>query len=478
MSRNGVHKSDRVVLSPDQVNTLAAGEPPHSPLSENSVIGSMFLDPRVIGDVMNILPGEQAFYSEVNGAAYKAIIDTWDRSAGKVDLSLVFEALDRRGVGDERNKAHILACVEGTVSAANVEYHAKIVRDRWRLREVHKACGVTLWKIRNDPTLPEDASKDIIDGLDAELFRIGHVSDGGESVSGAELMDRTLRAMEAAEAGASLGIPTGLRAIDATLGGLQRGELIIIAARPGMGKSSLGMNLAELVAVGGMGREPVPTAFFSLEMSSLSVGQRLIAQRAGVPMDHIRRGYCGERTKNAMDAANDFAQAPIHIDDTPGLTIARLRSKCRRLAHKHGVKVFFVDYLQLVSGGVAGRESRQVEVSAVSRGLKLIARELDAPVVALAQINRANESREDKRPRLSDLRESGSIEQDADSILFIHREAYYRMGDEKWLVENDPALSDLIVAKQRNGPTGIARVRWDGAFTRFRDDPTWQEDFT
>ncbi|MEL6795380.1 MAG: replicative DNA helicase, partial [Planctomycetota bacterium] len=273
-------------------------------------------------------------------------------------------------------------------------------------------------------------------------------------------------------------IPTGYLELDEMLTGLHAGEMIIVAARPSMGKTALALNIAEQVAMGGaaLGNKPkadkCAVALFSVEMSKSAVTSRMLSARSGVDSHKMRSGkFTQDDFQRLIRASGELAEAPIYIDDTPSLSILGLRARSRRLARKHNIGCIVIDYLQLLSSPGAARESRQVEVSEISRGIKALARELDVPVICLAQLNRGPEQREGKQPRISDLRESGSIEQDADVVLLLHREEYYHIGDEDWMDNNQDkhGLAELIVAKQRNGPTGVVKLTWDSHTTRFKN---------
>jgi replicative DNA helicase len=260
-------------------------------------------------------------------------------------------------------------------------------------------------------------------------------------------------------------VPSGFLELDEMTGGLQRGEMIIIAARPSMGKTSLALNIAEQMAMRGHG-----VGFFSLEMGKQQVVQRLLAARSGLDLALMRRGLNSSQYQRLFAACSELRDAPMFIDDTPGLSLLQLRAKARRMAAKHAVKAVFIDYLQLLTSG--GRvESRQMEVSEISRGIKAMARELNVPVICLSQLNRSPEQREGHKPRMSDLRESGSIEQDADVVAMLHREEYYHQAEPEWLDENPEkkGLAELIITKQRNGPTGMVKLSWIENSTRFKD---------
>jgi hypothetical protein len=274
------------------------------------------------------------------------------------------------------------------------------------------------------------------------------------------------------------GVATGYYDLDDKLRGLQPGELLVLAARPSMGKTALALNLAEQMACGGISSGQTPTkrvhvGIFSLEMSKQALVQRMLSARSGVQGQLLRGGTrMGDKNlRDLMMAADELKAAPIYIDDSPDLTVLNLRARARRMVAQHGVKAIMIDYLQLMSAPGAARESRQVEVSTISRGVKALARELKVPILCLSQLNRASESREGNRPRMSDLRESGSIEQDADVILLLHREEYYHVQDESWKQENPDkvGIAEIIIAKQRNGPTGVVKLYWDNNTTRFKN---------
>lgn len=273
------------------------------------------------------------------------------------------------------------------------------------------------------------------------------------------------------------GVATGFYELDEMTSGLQPGEMIIVAARPSMGKTAFALNLTEQIAFGGgryegNGDGVMPVGFFSLEMSQASVVQRLLSAHSGVDSHRMRTNRLSKDDfADLMHSCGLLEKAPIYIDDTPGLTVMNLRAKARRMVKQYGVKCLVIDYLQLMSAPSAAREGRQQEVSTISRQIKALARELKLPIICLAQLNRGAEQREGHRPRMADLRESGSIEQDADVIALLHREEYYHLQDPSWAEENPDkiGLAELIIAKQRNGPTGTVKMSWDARVTRFRN---------
>jgi len=280
-----------------------------------------------------------------------------------------------------------------------------------------------------------------------------------------DLLREAMQRLEAREGTGLTGLGCGFDDVDEMTSGLQRGEMVILAARPSMGKTALALNMMEGVSLGG-----APSVMFSLEMGRQQLVQRLLCAKAGVDGQRLRRGtLVSDDMRRLVGACDALQDSRIYIDDTPGLTLLQLRSKARRLKEKFNIGCVFIDYLQLMSSGLRS-ESRQVEVSEISRGIKAMARELDVPVVCLSQLNRAAEQREGHRPRMSDLRESGSIEQDADVILMLHREEYYHQGDPEWSESNldKVGVAELIFAKQRNGPTGVVKLVWDQGSTCFR----------
>jgi replicative DNA helicase len=272
------------------------------------------------------------------------------------------------------------------------------------------------------------------------------------------------------------GLSSGFFDLDEMTSGLQAGELLIVAARPSMGKTAFALNLAEQVAFGGQPHAPggaqTPVGFFSMEMSRQSVTQRVLCAHSGVDSHKMRKNLLGKEDFSRLaQSCGQLAEAPIFIDDTPGLTVMLLRAKARRMVQQHRIRCLFIDYLQLMTAPSAAKESRQAEVSAISRGIKALARELEIPIVCLSQLNRGAEQREGHRPRMADLRESGSIEQDADVIMLLHREEYYHQHEPGWANENPDkcGVAEVIIAKQRNGPTGTVDLTWDASTTRFKN---------
>ena len=427
-----------------------------------SLLGSMLIEPQVIGDIVFIVKNGDDFFKPANGAIYNAMIELYDKNASLDIVQLNQKLADKDVLSSVGGVEYLVQLANAVPSAANAEHYARLVREKGMIRQLIGAAGDILYDAYHSP----DAAQDVLDQAEHRIFHIAQQADSGEIVSLHDLILQAMEMIEANEGKTITGMPTGFSEIDELTGGLQKGEVIIVAARPSMGKTALALNIAEYVAMRGMG-----VGLFSLEMGKQQLVQRLLTSRSRIDSQRLRRNMLGtEEFRALMTACDELLNAPIFIDDTPGLSLLQLRAKARRMAQKHNIQILFIDYLQLMSSG--GRpESRQMEVSEISRGIKAMARELNVPVVCLSQLNRAAEQREGHRPRMSDLRESGSIEQDADVVMMLHREEYYHQGDENWADENPDkiGLAELIIAKQRNGPTGTVRLVWNSTSTQFRD---------
>jgi len=451
-----------------------------------ALLGSMILDPTVIGDVLPLVGKPDAFYLARNGAIFSAIITIYEHHQ-QGDLPQIIDVLRTREVYDDIGGADYLSQLfEQVPSAVNAPYYARIVAEKAKLRSLIDAAGEMLFDAFHATGDGPEGAGEVLDRAEASIFEIAQDDAKCDPQKLADLLQLELDRLEAADGKGISGIATGFSDLDELLSGLQPGELIIIAARPSMGKTALALNLAEQIAFGG--RTPfdrkgdhvnVPVGVFSLEMTKGAVTQRLLSAYSGIDSHKMRTGSLSDQEfTEIMAKAGELSEAPIYIDDSPAMTVLTLRARARRMVAQHHVKVIIVDYLQLLTAPASGRESRQVEVSAISRGIKALARELNVPVVCLAQLNRGAESREGNRPRMSDLRESGSIEQDADVVALLHREAYYHHGEHAW----DPAhhdfdeenreklnVAELIIAKQRNGPTGVIKFVWNDKTTRFEN---------
>jgi replicative DNA helicase len=485
MGHDDQFRRDRRATPPISAQKLFERQPPASEEAEMSLLGSMILDPNVIPDVLGLIKGAGDFYREAHGQIYQAIVDVYDvRHSG--DLVQITEVLKDRGVLDAVGGAKYLIDLANAVpTAVNAPHFARIVAEKGKLRRLIDAAGQILWDCYHSGELGPEGAREVLDSAEMRVFEIAQEQNASDPEALSALLELELRRIESMEfeGGGLTGVSTGYHDLDELLRGLQPGELIILAARPSMGKTALALNLAEQMAIGGIpiagggvGKRS-PVGLFSLEMSKNAIVQRLLSARSGVSSQALRGGHKipDDDFRQLLLAAEDLKAAPIYVDDTPDLTVLNLRARARRMVAQHGVRVLMIDYLQLMTAPGAARESRQVEVSAISRGVKALARELKVPVVCLSQLNRASEQREGNRPRMADLRESGSIEQDADVIMLLHREEYYHIQDEEWKLENPDkiGMAEIIVAKQRNGPTGVVKLSWDSKSTRFRSyDPT------
>jgi len=474
-------RNNRPSQPPISAQALFERQPPQSPEAEMSLLGSIILDPGVIPDVLGLLKGPEDFYKEAHGHIYKAVVDVYDqRHSG--DLVQILDLLrDREVLELVGGPPYLVQLAESVPAAVNAPHFARIVAEKAKLRRLIDAAGQILYDAYHVGELGPEGAREVLDKAEMSVFEIAQEQNTADPQALAELLELEMRRIENAEfeGGSLSGISTGYFELDEMLRGLQPGEMVILAARPSMGKTALALNLAEQIALGGLqvpGAQPsksTPVGLFSLEMSKNAIVQRLLSARSGVSSQALRGGHKipDRDLRSLILASEDLKAAPIYVDDIPNLTVLNLRARARRMVAQHGVKVLIVDYLQLMSAPGAARESRQVEVSAISRGVKALARELNVPVVCLSQLNRASEQREGNRPRMSDLRESGSIEQDADVVMLLHREDYYHVHDPDWAAENpDKAgIAEIIIAKQRNGPTGVVKLVWDSRTTRFKN---------
>ena len=429
--------------------------PPHSIEAEACVLGSMILHAPCIDSVIQITEAEH-FYRPAHQLLFNALMEMKDANK-PIDLVTMREALDtRQQLKNVGGIEYLVALVEGVPSAANAEYYAKIVRDKALLRQLI----VVGTNIVSEAYQTQDEATNFLDQAEQMIFQVSDKHLAEDSVAIGSLLTDTFEKLLAQEGQAITGLSTGYARLDELTGGFQDSEMIILAARPSMGKTSLLLNIAEYTAI----VNKIPVALFSLEMSKLQLTYRLLASHARFDLKKMRRGTIRPEDWTHLQAAADILRpAPLLIDDSPMLTIMQLRAKARRLASAHDIKAVFVDYLQLMSYG--GRiDSRQQEVGQISRGLKALAKELEIPVVVAAQLNRGPADRPSKVPRMSDLRESGSIEQDADVVMLLHNEDYYHRGEEGYIPEN---ITKLIIEKQRNGPTDIVHLTFLPQITRF-----------
>ena len=428
---------------------------PNSPEAEQSVIGAMIMDRDAIAAVIDIVNADD-FYQKQNGILFEAMTELY-REGKPVDLVTLQNKLKKKDVPESMKSLEFIRdLLEVVPTSANAKQYATIVREKATLRKLIKVTE----DITTECYLGKDDVTEILDHTEKNVFGLLQQASGREEfVPIDKVVLNTLDAIEeaASSAGRVTGIATGFTDLDYKLSGLHPSELIIVAARPAMGKTAFVLNIAQKAAV----RDHVPTAIFSLEMSKEQLVTRMMAMEAMVDSQSIRTGDLQETDwEKIMESAGTIGRSPLIIDDTPGITIAELRSKCRRYKQIHGLDLIIIDYLQLMSGGKRS-ESRQQEISEISRSLKALAREMNAPVIALSQLSRRVEERKPAKPMLSDLRESGSIEQDADVVMFIYRDEYYNEDSEK------KGIAEIIVDKQRNGSTGSVELVWLGQYTKF-----------
>lgn len=428
---------------------------PNSMEAEQSVIGAMIMDRDAIADVSDIVTKED-FYQKQNGILFESMSELY-KEGKPVDLVTLQNKLKEKDVPESMKSLEFIRdLLEAVPTSANAKQYAQIVKEKSTLRKLIRVTE----EITKDCYLGKEEVPLILEKTEKDVFGLLQEASGREDfVSIDQVVLNTLESIEEAAAsdGRITGVATGFDDLDFKLTGLHSSELIMVAARPAMGKTAFVLNIAQHAAV----RKNVPTAIFSLEMSKEQLVTRMISMEAMVDSQAIRTGELQETEwEKIMESAGTIGRSPLIIDDTPGITVAELRSKCRRYKQTYGLGLIIIDYLQLMSGGKKS-ESRQQEISEISRSLKALAREMDAPVIALSQLSRMVEQRKPPKPVLSDLRESGSIEQDADVVMFIYRDDYYNEDSEK------KGLAEIIVAKQRNGSTGSVELVWLGQYTKF-----------
>ena len=445
-----------------RLTRLLAEMPPNAIEAEMSLLGSLFIEPPVMADVLLVLRNGEDFFDSANGRIFDVLLELYDRNS-TFDIVHVHQSLSDRdmleGVGGIE---YLVELAQSVPTAANAVHYARLVRQKAAIRSLINAAG----DILHDAYTNAENAADVLEQAEQRIYQIAQQAEQTHAQGMDQLVIEVLRTIEDNDGRLITGVPSGFADLDEMTQGLQPGEMLIFAARPSMGKTAFALNLAEQMAMAGC-----PVAVFSLEMGRHQLVQRLLAARSGVDSQKIRRGMLNrEDWQQLRSACGDLHDAPIYIDDTPGLSLMQMRAKARRLCFKHGLKAIVIDYLQLMSSGRRA-ESRQVEIGEISRGIKAMARELSLPVVCLSQLNRAAEQREGHRPRMSDLRESGSIEQDADVVMMLHREEYYHLADPDWKLHNPDkvGVAELILAKQRNGPTGTVYLTWAADITRFRD---------
>lgn len=431
---------------------------PHSPEAEQSVIGSMLLDRDAILTASEIITGED-FYTRQYGVLFNAMVDLFNEGQ-PVDLITLQNRLQSLDVPPEISSLEFIRDLIAMVpTSANVKYYANIVYEKALLRRLIKVTE----DIAGECYAGKEPLEHILEKTEHDVFNLVQTRQTSDYVPIQETVFNVIKKIEAAAQNNSTvtGIPTGFIDLDQKTSGLQPSDLILIAARPSMGKTAFVLNLAQYIAI----RKQYTTAIFSLEMSREQLVNRLLSMESFINGQSMRTGRLEDREWDKLvESSGAVASSKLIIDDTPGISITELRSKCRKYKLEHDLKVVIIDYLQLMSGSSSYRDaSRQQEISDISRSLKALARELQVPVIALSQLSRACESRPDHRPMLSDLRESGAIEQDADVVMFLYRDEYYNKDSDA------KGLAEVIIAKQRNGPTGTVELVWRGDYSQFRN---------
>ena len=428
---------------------------PNSIEAEKSVIGAMLMDEDAITVASEMLMGDD-FYVKQNEILFETMIEL--SNEGKpVDLVTLQDRLKEKDVLPEVSSLeYVKDLLDSVPTAANIKYYAKIVADKANLRKLIKVNE----DIENQCYVQKDSVESIMDDAEKKIFKVLQKRNAGDYVPINVVVSDALNKISASaqNKGAVTGIATGFTDLDYRTAGLQPSDLILIAARPSMGKTAFVLNIAQNIAF----KQHKSCAIFSLEMSKEQLVNRLFSLQSGVDAQKLRTGNLNDSDwESLIEGATSIAESGLIIDDTPGISIGELRSKCRKYKLEHDLSVVMIDYLQLMSGSGRNTDSRQQEISDISRSLKALARELQVPVIALSQLSRKVEERPDHRPMLSDLRESGAIEQDADVVMFIYRDDYYNKETDK------KGISEIIVAKQRNGPIGTIELAWLPELTKF-----------
>jgi replicative DNA helicase len=442
--------------------------PPQNLEAEVSVLGAVLQDPAALLKAMEVLrPAD--FYKEAHRKIFSACIDLFERNEPVDLVTLANELMRRKQLEEVGGTSTLSALVDAVPTAANVAYHARIVKDKALLYALIQKATAVVSRAYAD----KDDVDEVLDWAEQQIFEISQDKVSRSFVPVKSVLKGTFQLIEKLYDRKShvTGVPTGFKKFDEMTAGLQPSELVVVAGRPSMGKTSFCLNIAQHAAI----QERILVAIFSLEMSKEQLVQRMLCSVAKVDSHKLRTGYLSDTDwPRLTTGAGILSESPIFIDDTPGISLLEMRAKARRLKAEQGLGLVIIDYLQLISG--RGRvESRQQEISEISRSLKAMAKELDVPVVALSQLSRAVESRQPPRPQLSDLRESGAIEQDADVVTFLYRPAFYRTRKEDELDEPEDNTTEVIIGKQRNGPTGTVHLAFLREYTRFEDQERERE---
>ena len=428
---------------------------PHSMEAEQSVIGSMIMDREAIIVASEIVLGDD-FYNKQYGVVFDTMVELNDE--GKpVDLVTLQDRLKEKEVPPEVSSLEFIRdLITAVPTSANIKHYANIVAEKATLRRLIRINE----EIANTCYVGKESLEDILSDTEKRIFDLVQRRNTGEFVPIRQIVMNAMDSIEKAShnKGNVTGVATGFLDLDYRTAGMQPSDLILVAARPSMGKTAFVLNIAQYVAF----KQAKTVAIFSLEMSKEQLVNRLFSMESKVDSQHLRTGNLSDvEWEKLIESAGAIGKSNLIIDDTPGISISELRSKCRKYKLEHNLEMIIIDYLQLMSGSGRSTDSRQQEISDISRSLKALARELHVPVIALSQLSRAVEQRPDHRPMLSDLRESGAIEQDADVVMFIYRDDYYNKDTEK------KGIAEIIIAKQRNGPIGTVELVWLPDFTKF-----------
>jgi len=433
--------------------------PPQDLAAEQGVLGGMLLSKDAIADVIDVVKGRD-FYQPKHEQIFDAILDLYGRGEPADAVTVANELTKRTELTRVGGPGYLHTLMESVPTAANAGYYAEIVHERAVLRRlVDAGTRITQMGYATDG----DDIAEIVNKAQAEIYNVTDQRAGEDYAPLADLMEGALDEIESIgnRSGQMTGVPTGFADLDALTQGLHPDQMVIVAGRPAMGKSTVGLDFARACSI----KHGLTSVIFSLEMGRNEITMRLLSAEARVALHHMRSGNMTDDDWGRLARRmGEVSAAPLFIDDSPNMSMMEIRAKCRRLKQRHDLRLVVVDYLQLMSGGGSKRaESRQQEVSEMSRNLKLLAKELEVPIVAICQLNRGPEQRTDKKPMMSDLRESGSLEQDADVVILLHREAAYEAESPR------AGEADLIVAKHRNGPTGTITVAFQGHYSRFVD---------
>ncbi|MDR1449418.1 MAG: replicative DNA helicase [Propionibacteriaceae bacterium] len=435
--------------------------PPQDLAAEQSVLGAMLMSKDAIANVIELVHGRD-FYKPAHELIFETVLALYGRGEPADPITVAAELTRRGEIGRVGGHLYIHDLLSSVAIAANAAYYAEIVREKAVLRRLVEASI----KIAQLGYTAEGDVDDIVDMAQQTVYEVGDNSRNEDCKPLADLLEPTWDEMQtlASHGGRLAGVPTGFRELDDLTNGFHPGQMVIVAARPAVGKSTIALDFARAAAIG----HGLPTVVFSLEMSSLEIMMRLLSAEAGINLQSIRTGNLEADWERLAAVSSRLSGAPLFLDDSPNLTMMEIRAKARRLKQRHDLKFVIIDYIQLMSSGKKV-ESRQVEVSEFSRQIKLLAKELGLPVIALSQLNRAPDARNDKKPMLSDLRESGSLEQDADIVILLHRDDAY---------QPDPAKrtgdAEVIVAKNRNGATRNIKLLFQGHLARFANDADMQ----